>query len=352
MLAERLGEVDAVDKVIRLESYVPKDQDAKAVLLEDLSLTLGGGFRLNPQAAVPTPDEQRQALAAMREDLAAYRGTSVGRDDRAAASLDDALARLDASLAAGDAADTLDSLETSLLATLPPNLARLDEGVAAAPFGVDDLPSDLVGRWKASDGRRRVEVFPRDSVEDVPALREYVRAVEAVTPDVAGPPVSIVASGEAIVGSFREALLLSLLAGAVVLFVILRDLRDVVLVLVPLAFAGLLTGAVTVLFDIPFNYANVIALPLLFGIGVDSGVHVVHRSRSALPDSAHGNPMRTSTGRAVVFSALTTACSFGNLAFSAHPGTASMGLVLAAGVLLTLAATVVLLPALLPATKA
>lgn len=346
-LVDALAQVPSVDKVIRLESYVPADQEGKAIQLEDLALTLGGGFSLNSQVPPPTTAEQREALGTMRADLDRYRRSPAGQGDDTAAALDAALEHLDAHLATHDVEATLDALETSLLATLPTNLARLDEAVGAAPFGVRDLPADLQARWRAPDGRRRVEVFPRDSVEDVASLRAYVEDVEQVTPDVAGPPVAIVASGTAIVSSFREALLLSLLAGSAVLFAILRRPRDVLLVLVPLVFAGLLTGAFTVLFDIPFNYANVIALPLLFGIGVDSGIHVVHRSRSALPASAHGNPMRTSTGRAVVFSALTTACSFGNLAFSAHPGTASMGLVLAAGVLLTLVATVVLLPALL-----
>lgn len=351
-LADTLADVPSVDKVIRLESYVPTNQEPKALQLEDLALTLGGGFRLNSQVSAPEAADQLEALREMRADLERYRRSPTGRDDPTARALDDALVRLDAYLGTHDAEATLGSLQTSLLATLPPNLDRLDEAVGAAPFAVTDLPSDLQARWRAPDDRRRVEVFPRDSVEDVASLRAYVRDVEAVTPDVAGPPVAIVASGTAIVSSFRQALLLSLLAGAVVLFAILRRPRDVLLVLVPLVFAGVLTGAFTVLFDIPFNYANVIALPLLFGIGVDSGIHVVHRSRSALPASAHGNPMRTSTGRAVVFSALTTACSFGNLAFSAHPGTASMGLVLAAGVMLTLLATVVLLPALLLGRKA
>ena len=93
-----------------------------------------------------------------------------------------------------------------------------------------------------------------------------------------------------------------------------------------------------------FNYANVIAIPLLLGVGVDSGIHVVHRARAL---GAQENPADSSTGRAVVFSALTTATSFGNLALSSHPGTASMGVVLTLGLLLILLATLVLLPALL-----
>jgi predicted RND superfamily exporter protein len=105
------------------------------------------------------------------------------------------------------------------------------------------------------------------------------------------------------------------------------------------------TGAATVVLDIPFNFANVIALPLLLGIGVDSGIHMVHRFRTALPQ--HGNLLATSTARAVLFSALTTICGFGNLALSPHPGTASMGLLLTLGLGFTLVCTLIVLPALL-----
>ncbi len=170
-LAGALAGVPSVDKVIRLESYVPQDQEPKAIQLEDLALTLGGGFRLSSRVPPPSVVEAWEALRTMRADLERYRQSPAGLDDDTAAALDAALGDLDAHLATHDAATTFDALETSLLATLPVNLARLDEAVGAAPFGVEDLPADLQARWRAPDGRRRVEVFPRDSVEDVASLR-------------------------------------------------------------------------------------------------------------------------------------------------------------------------------------
>jgi predicted RND superfamily exporter protein len=126
------------------------------------------------------------------------------------------------------------------------------------------------------------------------------------------------------------------------LVIVLRSLRDCLLVLTPLALAALLTVAATVVFSVPFNFANVIVLPLLFGLGVASGIHIVSRGRSA-PRGI----LRTSTPRAVVFSALTTIASFGALALSGHRGTASMGLLLTIAITLTMASTLIVLPALL-----
>jgi len=121
-----------------------------------------------------------------------------------------------------------------------------------------------------------------------------------------------------------------------------------VLVLTPLALAGVLVGAGSVLLESPFNFANVIVLPLLLGLGVSSGIYIVLRDREMRAAAASGaEVLRTATPRGVVFSALTCITSFGSLTFSAHPGTSSMGLLLTLALTLALLCTLVLLPALL-----
>jgi predicted RND superfamily exporter protein len=122
----------------------------------------------------------------------------------------------------------------------------------------------------------------------------------------------------------------------------LRTPKDVLLVIVPILAAAGVTAGFTVLLDIPFNYANIIALPLLVGIGVDNGIHVVHRIRH---ERAAASLFETSTMRAVLASGLTTVASFGNLAFSSHVGTSSMGKLLALGLAASMAATLIALPA-------
>ncbi|RMF84640.1 MAG: hopanoid biosynthesis-associated RND transporter HpnN, partial [Nitrospirae bacterium] len=190
-----------------------------------------------------------------------------------------------------------------------------------------------------------IRVFPREDLDRGAAMRRFVRQVRSVAPGATGPPVVYVAAGEAVVSAFRHAFLYALAAIALLLALLVHPRRDLLLVLLPLLLAGIATGAATVLLRLPFNFANVIALPLLLGIGVDSGLHMVHRARAQLAGARH--PLATSTARAVLYSALTTVCSFGNLAFSPHRGTASMGILLTLGVGFTLAVTLLVLPALL-----
>jgi predicted RND superfamily exporter protein len=166
-----------------------------------------------------------------------------------------------------------------------------------------------------------------------------------VAPDAIGFPVIYLEAGDAVVKAFQQAFLLSLFAITVLLLILFRPKSDALLVLLPLLLAGAFTGAASVLFHIPFNFANIIALPLLLGIGVDSGIHMVHRMRTAPPSS--GQILQTSTARAVLYSALTTICSFGNLAVSPHRGMASMGILLTIGIGFTLLCILVVLPALM-----
>ncbi|MGH6663253.1 MAG: MMPL family transporter, partial [Rhodospirillales bacterium] len=154
----------------------------------------------------------------------------------------------------------------------------------------------------------------------------------------------ILEAGNAVVKAFWQAALLSVTLIAVVLMAILERWRDVALIFAPLVLAALLTVAASVLIGQPFNFANVIVLPLLFGLGVASGIHLVIREGE---EQGANSALETSTPRAVVFSALTTIGSFGSIAVSSHPGTASMGMLLAISITLTMACTLVVLPALI-----
>jgi hypothetical protein len=176
-------------------------------------------------------------------------------------------------------------------------------------------------------------------------LRRFVTAVRTLAPGATGFPAITLEAGNAVVRAFQQALLLSLTAIVALLLMLLRRKRDALLVVVPLLLAGSLTGAASVLLGIPFNFANVIALPLILGIGVDSGIHMVHRMRTNPP--VGGQVLQTSTARAVLFSSLTTLSSFGNLALSSHRGMASMGELLSIGIGFTLVCTLIVLPALL-----
>jgi predicted RND superfamily exporter protein len=169
--------------------------------------------------------------------------------------------------------------------------------------------------------------------------------VRSVTPEVAGSAAEVVESSRAVVRAMRQALLSAVVAIALFLLLFWRRVDDTALVLFPLGLAAALTVATAVLLGIPFNFADVIVLPLLLGIGVDSGIHLVHRARTAGPGET--NLLGTGTARAVAYSALTTVASFGTMGLATHMGLATLGRLLTIGVGFTVVCNLVVLPALI-----
>jgi predicted RND superfamily exporter protein len=241
----------------------------------------------------------------------------------------------------------LTRLDDALTTGLPRELARLGAALGAQAFERADLPAPLAGRWLASNGRELVEITPAEDVSDNAAARRFISAVHVIVPTATGLPVVYQEASATVVAAFERALLYAFIMVSAIIWLVLRDVKDTLLVLVPIALASILTAALTVVVGMPFNYANIIALPLLVGIGVDNGIHVVHRMRT---DDAE-RLFDTSTMRAVLASGLTTVASFGNLAFSSHVGTASMGVLLALGLAASMAATLIVLPAWLKVSQ-
>lgn len=243
-----------------------------------------------------------------------------------------------------DEAD-LERLEGGLFGDLAEVLDDVIEALPSRLVALEDLPADLLARYVAEDGRARVEVFSEANLNDRGELERFYDAIHAVRVDAGGPAAGTVALGRAIVSSLQQALATAVAVIALLLLVLWRSVRYAAMALAALATGALATAAVSVVADIPFNFANVIVLPLLLGIGIDSGIHLVNRHRAGLGDA--GDLLDTATARGVLFSALTTVVSFATLAFSNHLGIASLAKMLCAGVLLMLAANVIVLPAIL-----
>jgi hopanoid biosynthesis associated RND transporter like protein HpnN len=332
--ADELRDLPEVRRVTTTDELVPVEQNEKLALLEDLSLLLGPGVGELARAPLDA--------GALSRELAALEAASTMTPS--ARALQDAVARLRARLAtAGDAerGATLRTLDEALTATLPAELERLAAALHAEAFTRDDLPAALAARWLASDGRELVEITPAEDVSDNAAARRFIAAVHAVVPTATGLPVVYQEASATVVAAFERALLYAFVIVSAIIWLVLRNVRDTLLVIVPIGLASVLTAALTVVVGMPFNYANIIALPLLVGIGVDNGIHVVHRMRTERGERLFA----TSTMRAVLASGLTTVASFGNLAFSAHVGTSSMGVLLALGLAASMTATLVVLPA-------
>jgi hypothetical protein len=238
-------------------------------------------------------------------------------------------------------------LDKALLSGLLHRLELLARLMQAKPIGIADLPADLRASWIADDGEARIEVFPKGNARDPAVLERFVAAIHRVAPQATGTPVTIQESGRLITSAFIEAGAIAVAVIVVLLALVLRRVRDVALVLAPLLLAALMTLALTVIIGMKLNYANIIALPLLLGIGVAFDIYFVMNWRGGLSDH-----LQSSTARAVVFSALTTVCAFGSLVLSPDPGSAEMGKLLTISLAMTVFCTLFILPALLGPARA
>ncbi|MEE9609359.1 MAG: MMPL family transporter, partial [Myxococcota bacterium] len=344
--AEELAELELVERAITLADYVPADQEEKLEILADVSMLLG----LPPGDTPSAPELPVAEQVAALRDLHAFLDAPWIRADRSplAASVRMLRRQLGAFLERaereGDAEAALAGLEEILLAGLPEQIDRLRSALDAEPIALADLPPSLRARMLASDGRARIQVFPSEDLMQDGALARFVRGVRPLAHGV-GVPVNIVEFGEAVVASFRQALVTAFLAVALLLWLLWRDVAEMALALAPVSLAVLLTGATIVALGIPFTLVSVLGLPLLFGIGVDSGIHLVQRAGRRDPEP--GTLLETSTARAVFYSALTTTVSFGSLGLSSHYGMHTLGVLLAIGMAWTVVTNLVVLPALL-----
>ena len=391
---EQLTRSDLVDKVVSIADFIPGDQDEKLYIIDQMSLLLGDlSVATQPDPETQSPASRLVAVRAFQEKLqevrtddpvmARLRGNLAGlleeqdpslsipflrkqestvRDSHLRGNGDRADSHLrgngntaDSHLRGnGDTADShlrgngvekLAQLEQSLLASLPGRLNALNASLNADYISLENLPAQLKQLWLSADGKRRIEIYPKQDMQDNAALREFVHEIQSITPQVTGSPVNNLEASDAVAAAFKQAFLYAFIAITLMLYVLLARKRDVFLVLIPLLMAAVITGGISVLVGLPLNFANVIALPLLLGIGVDSGIHIIHRFRTDLPDGK--NILATSSARAVVVSSLTTMGGVGNLALSPHAGTASMGMLLTLGIGVTLACMLLVLPALL-----
>ncbi|MEE8118291.1 MAG: MMPL family transporter, partial [Gammaproteobacteria bacterium] len=337
--------LDVVSRSVSLGSFVPSNQEDKLAIIDDINFLLGPDLAKSSASSPPTPLDI-SAIKTLHASLKEFVETGNESEREAALALQSAITSMLTRIQeSSDPQALLKDLDQILVGVLPDTLAALRQALTASEIELESLPKDLQLRWVANDGRARVDIFPRYDIMNEKISREFVAAVQSIDATATGLPVIHQQAGDAVLQAFVQAFTSAIIVVSVLLFIVMRNVRDVILILAPLVVAGLVTGAVTVLFGIPFNFANIIALPLLLGMGVDNGIHMVHRARVAPPST--GNLLETSTARGVVFSALTTIFSFGSLAFSRHVGTASMGELLTIGMVLTVIATLIILPAMI-----
>ncbi len=336
-IASTLRRTPGIGDVITLSSFVPNDQQDKLGVIDDMAFFLGS---LAPATDKTIGDDDR--WAAIDQLITALEKFDPETDTAKGRLLNSLRAFVgENNILSGPA---LLDLDQRLTGYLPNLLNRLDQALQAGEVNLENLPPSLREDWVNEAGEAKVMARPAVGIQDNQALQRFADAALKATPGATGTPVIITEAGRVVVDAFIKASVIAFSLIIIVLIVVLRRLIDVVLVLVPLALAILFTAGSSAILDLQLNFANVIVLPLLLGLGVSGAIHVVSRRRAI---EAEGAPTGSvSTPRAVLFSALTTIASFGSLAVSPHLGMASMGLLLTVAILWSLVCTLIILPAL------
>jgi hypothetical protein len=336
-LAAKLRALPQVGRATTLSTFIPDRQSEKLALIADAAKTLNPA--LNPAAAAaPTSDAQTVSMINSTVDaLIGLAGDGTGTGAVAAkrlAAAMTALAKADPSVR--------QRTEAVFVQPLKATLDDLRTLLKAQTITRENLPPALARDWVTPDGQARIDVAPKGDPNNNDVLRVFARAVQTVAPDATEGPITILEARRTVVTAFIVAGACALVSIAIILLITLRRVSDVLLTLIPLLMAGVVTLEICVLIGMPLNFANIIALPLLLGVGVAFKIYYIMAWREG-----QTNLLESVLTRAVTFSACTTATAFGSLWFSSHPGTSSMGKLLAISLMTTMAAAALFQPILM-----
>ena len=250
--------------------------------------------------------------------------------------------------------ETWNDLNAAFVAARTELGSWVDQALSPGPPGADDLPGTLRKTWVGLDGSWLLQVYPQADPEQrsildplrlslfVQSMRGALQGTEAAP---IGPPVQIYESSELIQRAYQLAAVYAIAAILVLLFLDFRSLADALCAMTPVTIGFVGAFGIMGIADLPLNFANMIILPVIFGIGVNAGVHTVHRWRV----EPYGRPAGLSgaTGRGITLTMLTTMIGFGCLLIAEHRGIRSLAVVMLIGLSITLCACYTVLPAIL-----
>lgn len=339
-LAREAKRLPVVKNTSTIYDLIPSKQDEKILIIDKLAFILGPSLSQKPIQQTSDHNKRYNSILTLKNRIREF---SRKYPDylfiENLQKFDQLLIKL---LKTAKLSQALEELERRLLGHLPSELLQLKNSLNAEKITLNNIPVSLYLRQVASNGRARVDITPTGDMRDENQLLNFVRSVKKVAPKATGTPVIILEAGKTVINSFVLALAITITLIIILVISFTYNLRELILILTPLILAALYTITASVILNLPFNFANIIVLPLLFGLGIASSIHLVWADRKKEEDV-----MSTSTPRAIFFSALTTIGSFGSIALSSHPGTASMGLLLTIALIFSLVCTLIILPALL-----
>jgi uncharacterized protein len=356
-LKARFEQLPEVSRVVEVATLVPAAQPEKLKCLADIHHRL----RLLPQRGAliphlrPSAKTTRQEVIALRQLLqtaamkVSPRGPTAGKSGALLNDLAKSLEALDETIwlqLEPQLADLrLQVFDQRMTGDLAEDLHRLRDVATAAPINLDELPVQLRERYVGKSGKWLLRVFAKDSLWDFPPLENFTKVIRTIDHDATGKPFGTVEGLKAMKDGLQRAGIYAFLVIAAVLFLDFRKISHTLIALAPLLLGVLLTVGIMGLFGVVLNPANMIAFPLILGVGVDNGVHILHdyliRRREGKASISYA------IGRGVLVKALTTMIGFGTLMIATERGLAGLGLILTLGVGCSMVSALVLLPAVL-----
>ncbi|HEY2839895.1 MAG TPA: MMPL family transporter, partial [Pirellulales bacterium] len=327
----------SVERTEEIVSLLPPDHEVKRLLIEQLRNQLSGLPERPPVIPIDKPEELGRLMARAQELLARRNLSS-----RAAQNLEQARDKL-RRMQVPECNRLISQLQSFMAGDLLSRLHVLKGMANPEPPQLTDLPESLTSRFVGAHGLHLLKIYGRGNIWDMDALGNFVRETRQVDPRVTGNPLQAYEASLEMKHSYEKAALYALGVIVCVLLFDLRSIRYTILSLLPLGIGLLQTFGLLGLLDIPLNPANMIALPILLGISVDEGVHVVHD----FLDQKGRYRMSKSTAVAVTIDSLTTIVGFGSLMIASHQGLQSLGRVLTIGVTCCLFSSMIMLPAML-----
>ena len=337
-VADKLRGLPDVARVTTLTTLVPSEQDEKLQIIGQAAQ--GIGPVLNPAAPLDPPADEDvvQSIKRTADAFKRTAGDDKGEGPDAARRFADLATKL-----ADASPDARTRAAEALVPPLKTTLQTLRDSLQAGHVNPNSIPDSLKALYLSkTTGQARIEAAPKGDPNDNANMIKFAEEIKTVAPHASGQPVSIQEAGKTVKLAFIEAGIIALGSIFIILWIVLKRVGDVLLTLVPLILAALVTLEITVLIGMPLNFANIIALPLLLGLGVAFKIYFVMAWRAGTKKL-----LQSSLTRAVFWSALTTATAFGSLWASKHPGTSSMGKLMALSLICTLAAAILFQPALM-----
>ena len=354
-LAVKLSELSTVSKVRTLGDLVPQDQQKRMEEVNRIArvageITLGSGA----ESSVDVPKAKRdlEFLLESSQEGAKQAKQYIGLSGRARQAvttfeklippLERAVAALD-KLSLEEAKKRLDRHQVKLVGSITQNLGWLKTQRGDRPLTVEDLPVQLRQRYLSNHGKVLIEVVPSVDVWERKPNEEFVAQVQKIAPGVTGTPVMNLEYIDLLMKSYIQASFYAAGVILILIFLLFRNVKDLILTLLPLGLGILWLFGALGLFHIELDPANIVTLPMILGIGVAYGVYVMDRYR----EEGGIRIFASSTGKAVVLSALTTLFGFGSMLVGQYRGLVSLGLVMSLGVIFTLISALLVLPQIL-----